>query len=206
MRAYVRSYQFFLHNGTILPGKSEQTRGLLRISRARQATGGLIFTMLSWIKKIFEPSSLVRVTPTQSVAIPHKIYNQLERHEGFRSKPYKDTVGKLTIGIGRNLDDRGITREEAMHLLKNDVRECHQELSKRWPTYLTLDEVRRAVLLDMCFNLGIYGLLKFTSTLRSIQLKNYKDASHHMLRSKWASQVGSRAVRLARMMQRGEWI
>ena len=93
------------------------------------------------------------------------LVDQLMRHEGLRLKPYRDTVGKLTIGIGRNLDDVGISRDEAMVLLKNDIDKTITALREHLPFYDSLSEARRNVLANMAFNMGIRGLLDFVSHL-----------------------------------------
>ena len=128
---------------------------------------------------------------------------QLRLHEGERLKPYRCTAGKLTIGVGRNLDDRGITREESAMLLANDIAAEERELLRALPWVATLDEVRQRVLLDMSFNMGLVGLLGFKRTLATIQAGEYQAAATMMLDSKWAKQVGQRAERLSRMMATG---
>lgn len=133
-----------------------------------------------------------------------KLYKQLELHEGKKSKPYKDTVGKLTIGIGRNLDDVGLSEDEIQYLFKNDIARVMRDLDRNLPWWRTLDPVRRLVLIDMCFNLGIGGLLEFKNTLAFIQKKMWTSASQNMLKSLWAKQVGRRAIRLAKMMETGK--
>lgn len=133
-----------------------------------------------------------------------KLLEQLIRHEGLRLFPYEDTVGKLTIGIGRNLTDRGISREEALHLLENDIAEVESGLRSALPWISELDPVRQRVLLDMAFNLGVGGLLKFRKTLEMVRTGQFERASAAMLQSKWAKQVKSRALRLAKMMLSGQ--
>lgn len=128
---------------------------------------------------------------------------QLRLHEGERLKPYRCTAGKLTIGVGRNLEDRGITREESAMLLANDIAAEERELLNALPWVATLDEVRQRVLLDMSFNMGLIGLLGFKRTLATIQAGEYQAAATMMLDSKWAKQVGQRAERLSRMMATG---
>jgi lysozyme len=129
---------------------------------------------------------------------------QLHLHEGERLKIYRCTSGKWTIGVGRNLEDRGITREESAYLLANDIAAEERELLRALPWVAQLDEVRQRVLLDMSFNMGIVGLLGFKNTLATIQEGNYQRAAAMMLDSKWAEQVGARAERLARMMATGK--
>jgi len=127
----------------------------------------------------------------------------LVRDEGLRLKPYKDSVGKLSIGIGRNLEDVGISREEAEHLLESDIDRTAQELYQKLPWIASLTDERQLVLLNMAFNLGVRGLLSFTRTLAHVQAGRYEKASLEMLNSKWASQVGTRAIRLAKLMKDG---
>lgn len=126
-------------------------------------------------------------------------------HEGVRNKPYKDTVGKLTIGVGRNLTDRGLRDNEVEFLLQNDLQEVTQELKERLPWTEKLDPVRKTVLQDMLFNMGWPVLSGFKNTLKFIEQGEYEKAAVAMLQSKWATQVGNRAKRLAKMMHFGEW-
>lgn len=133
-----------------------------------------------------------------------RIKEQLVRHEGLRLKPYRCTAGKLTIGIGRNLDDCGITQSEAYVMLINDIINCEKQLQAKIPDiYNGLDEVRKSVLLNMCFNLGINGLLGFKNTLELIKAGDWERAANNMLVSKWAKQVGRRAIELSELMRKG---
>jgi len=134
-----------------------------------------------------------------------RIKEQLLRHEGLRLKPYRCTAGKLTIGIGRNLDDCGITQTEAYVLLENDIQNCEKQLLDEIPEiYNALDEVRKSVLLNMCFNLGANGLLGFNNTLAFIAAGDWERAANGMLTSKWAKQVGRRAIELSELMRKGK--
>lgn len=131
------------------------------------------------------------------------LLEQLQRHEGLRLKPYHCTAGKLTIGYGRNLEDRGITEEEAGFMLDNDIDEVVSEL-ERMPLYLSLNPVRRTVLANMCFNLGLTRLLGFRRMLGALADKDWDRAADEMLDSVWARQVGNRAVELSELMRAGE--
>jgi lysozyme len=133
------------------------------------------------------------------------ILEQLKRDEGLQLTPYKDSVGKLTIGYGRNLDDVGISTEEASSLLLNDIERTTNDLSKHLPWIAGMDQARAGVLLNMAFNIGIYGLLGFKKFLALAEAMSYTDASEEMLNSKWAEQVGARAHRLSLQMRSGEW-
>lgn len=128
---------------------------------------------------------------------------ELKRDEGIRLKPYRDTVGKLTIGVGRNLDDVGISPEEATALLQNDIANVTKALDGALPWWSGLDEVRQRVLANMAFNMGIRTLLTFKQTLGHVQAGRYLEAAQAMLQSKWSQQVGPRAERLAVMMRDG---
>lgn len=131
------------------------------------------------------------------------LMQELQSDEGLKLFPYVDAVGKLTVGIGRNLSDVGISEDEARLLLANDVAKAAADLTRFLPWYSALDEVRQRVLLNMTFNLGVRGLLKFEQTLASIKRGDYEAAAQGMLSSVWARQVGRRATRLAAMMRTG---
>lgn len=148
---------------------------------------------------------------------------ELVRDEGERLRAYRDTVGKWTIGVGRNLDDVGISSAEtaalgittasakrdgisqaqSRMLLGDDINRCEKDLDRALPWWRGLDDVRQRVLLNMCFNMGLRTLLGFRNTLAMVERGDYADASLNMLESKWARQVGARAVRLSRMMRHG---
>lgn len=134
------------------------------------------------------------------------LVEQLTRDEGLRLKPYRDSVGKLTIGIGRNLDDEGISEEEADFLLRNDLSTHDSALIRALPWITNLDEARAGVLRNMCFNMGIHGLLGFRQTLALIQQGDYAGAAREMLNSHWAEQVGARAQRLAKQLEENVWV
>ena len=134
-----------------------------------------------------------------------KLKELLIRHEGLVKKPYKDTVGKLTIGVGRNLDDVGITKDEALYLLDNDIDRVEDEL-KKFDWFNELDEVRQVAIIDMCFNLGLSRFLQFKKTIEALKDKDWGKAAEEMLNSKWAKQVGNRAVELSEMIKKGEFI
>jgi lysozyme len=129
------------------------------------------------------------------------ILTLLTKHEGVRLTPYRDTVGKLTIGIGRNLDDVGISRAEADYLLANDVRTAQATLTTAFPWFVSLTPVRQDVLVNMCFNMGIGRLKGFKKMLVAMEQGDTLTACHEMLDSKWAHQVGQRANDLATLYQ-----
>jgi len=132
--------------------------------------------------------------------------DQLIDHEGLELKPYHCTADKLTIGVGRNIQDRGITEDEARYLLKNDIKIVEDELLTRQPVVAGLDSVRQRVLVDMGFNLGLPILMKFQNMWAAIEDEDYHEAARQMMDSRWASQVGRRAERLAQAMSSGEWV
>lgn len=132
--------------------------------------------------------------------------DQLIDHEGLELSLYKCTGDKWTIGVGRNLDDRGITEDEARYLLKNDIAIVEEELLRNKPSVADLDGVRQRILVDMGFNLGIPTLLKFQNMWTAIEDEDWIEASEQMLDSRWAKQVGRRAIRLADAMKTGEWV
>ena len=154
-----------------------------------------------------------------------KLIEKLIQHEGLKLQVYKDTLGIDTIDIGRNLEDRGITKEEldaldiptighvyeygiteadAVYLATNDVQIVEKELLSAHPCVAELDAVRQLVLVDMAFNMGVPRLRKFKKMWAAIHENNFMVAAKEMLDSRWAVQVKSRSHKLANMMHHGE--
>lgn len=128
---------------------------------------------------------------------------QLIDHEDLKLKPYRCSAGKLSIGVGRNLDDNGITKAEAMMMLRNDLTRTRFGLEKVFPGFLGLSRRRRMALIDMCFNLGLPRFLQFKKMLAAVVARDFNQAAEEMLSSRWAEQVGQRAHTLATMMREG---
>lgn len=131
----------------------------------------------------------------------------LKRHEGLKLKPYPDTGDTLAIGHGRNLMRKGITADEAEHLLRGDVYEAEHHLqtdSRTKDIYRHLTAARKVVLLDMAVNLGFRGLLGFKRMWAALCAGDYEKAGHEMLDSKWAVQVAPRGQELASLMRHPE--
>lgn len=133
----------------------------------------------------------------------NSVIELLKLDEGVKLKPYRCTEGKLTIGVGRNIEERGISEDEAEYLLRNDIKDCVRQL-ETISCFSPLSEVRRAVLISMCF-MGFSRLKGFKKMWRAIELGDYNEAAAQMLDSKWARQVKGRAIRLAEMMRTNEW-
>lgn len=136
----------------------------------------------------------------------NKLADQLVVDEGRKRRIYQDTVGKWTAGVGRNLSDRDFSDDEIALMLKNDIAIVMRELDINIPWWHILCDARQNVLANMCFNLGINRLLGFKKMLAHVVMRRYDDAAKEMLSSKWAKQVGQRAVRLAEMMRTGEFL
>lgn len=138
-----------------------------------------------------------------------RLHAQLIRHEGMVLHAYQDSLGYWTIGVGRLIDKRKggrITEAEALSLLDNDIRAHTEHLYGNAAWIADLDRVRRDVLINMAFNLGVAGLLKFKNTLALVREGRFAEAAAAMLKSKWATQVGGRAVELAEQMRTGEYV
>ena len=147
-------------------------------------------------------------------------------HEGIVLNVYQDHLGIDTVGIGRNLQDRGITdgelsfinktmdevyengltEEEAYYLCMNDIAIVEKELLVNKPIVNQLNDVRQMVLIDMAFNMGVPRLMKFKNMWLAIEKVNYQLANEEMIDSRWAGQVGSRAMKLSLAMKNGEWV
>tara|TARA_R110002020_G_scaffold260588_1_gene474938 strand:- start:864 stop:1292 length:429 start_codon:yes stop_codon:yes gene_type:complete len=133
-----------------------------------------------------------------------RLIAQLKVHEGVRDKVYLDTEGIETIGVGRNLKDKGLSEDEIDYLLQNDISEFKSGVQDTWSWWDNLDDVRQRVVVDMAFNMGLGGLSKFKNTLGHIEAGEYEEAASEMLNSRWAEQVGRRAKTLSEMMRTGE--
>lgn len=136
-----------------------------------------------------------------------RIAQELVRDEGFVSHGYQDHLGYWTIGIGRLIDKRrggGITYEEALYLLHNDIVRISEELHQKLDFFVSLDEMRKMALINMAFQLGIHGLMEFSNMLVSLKKGDFKQAYHDALDSRWARQTPRRAKRVATMIKEGE--
>jgi len=152
--------------------------------------------------------------------------DKLIEHEGLVLTVYQDSLGIDTIGIGRNLEDRGISKEEldymdipsmavvyehgiteadARYLAENDVQIVEEELVRSHPCVDRLDSVRQLVLMDMAFNMGVPRLCKFKNMWNAIHNEDFPNAAKEMLDSRWAIQVKSRSTKLANAMHNGEF-
>lgn len=130
-----------------------------------------------------------------------RLAEELIHDEGLRLTVYKCPAGKWTIGVGRNLEDRGISEDEARLLLMNDIAFFRHGLSRALPWLEAAPRPVQDVLANMAFNMGLAGLLAFRRTLAHIQAGRYNQAADEMLRSRWAQQVGGRAERLAAVLR-----
>ena len=131
------------------------------------------------------------------------LLSSVKFHEGLELKPYLDSVGVLTVGYGRNLDDRGISREEAEMLLLNDLETSTKE-AKKLEFYENLtSNNRRDVIVEMIFNMGLTRFKEFKKTIGYINQANYSAAADEMLDSRWAKQVGQRALTLSNKFRAG---
>lgn len=133
-----------------------------------------------------------------------KLINQLKRHEGLRIKPYKCTANKTSIGYGRNLDDNGISIYEAEMLLQNDVNHILRQLETViW--YMLLDDVRKAVIVNMAYNMGIQGMLGFKKMIAAIQKQDWETVAKEMLDSDYGRELKTRATELSKQLETGKW-
>lgn len=133
-----------------------------------------------------------------------KLKQLLVQHESFRQFPYSDSTNHLTIGVGRNLSDRGISPTEAFYLLDDDILYFTGKLNHYLNFFHSIDENRQIALIDMCFNVGLQGFLNFTQMILALEANDYERAALEILDSKWASQVGERATCLASIVRTGE--
>jgi len=152
------------------------------------------------------PAPLLELSSNQDLIA--QMTKQLTIDEGEVLHAYQDHLGYLTIGVGRLIDKRkggGITKKESAYLLQNDINTRIDALQTKIPWIKELSQARQGVLLNMSYQLGVDGLLKFTRTLAYIQTGDYAAAAENMLKSKWATQTPARAKRMAAQMRTNEW-
>ena len=137
-----------------------------------------------------------------------KLLDMLKRHEGVETHAYECSAGKITVGVGRNIDQDGgigLTEDEIDYLLQNDIERVMLELVSEYDWFNDLDDVRRDAMIDIAFNLGQTRLRLFKRALAAMEAGKYKDAATEFLDSKWAKQVGGRALELSDMISTGEY-
>jgi lysozyme len=116
--------------------------------------------------------------------------------EGDRLRPYKDSRGFVSIGIGRNLSTEGISQAEASYLLANDIAGHTADLDRAFPWWRGLDEPRGRVLANLCFNLGIAKLQEFGGFLDRLRAHDYPGAANDLKTTAWYAEVGTRGPRM----------
>ena len=128
-------------------------------------------------------------------------------NEGLSLKLYKCTAGITSIGVGRAIQTRGISEDEAMLMLNNDIEICVDALDKRYPWWKRLSEARQEVMVDLMFNLGESRLAKFVQFLQSMETassaEDYTVAAEHLLDSLYAKQLPGRSKRNAEIIRGG---
>jgi len=133
-----------------------------------------------------------------------KLVDQLKRHEGFRNRMYKDTVGKNTVGFGRNMDDVPITSTVAEMMLSEDVAVAY-DAATQLDYWANLSPARQDVVTNMIFNMGLPRFMGFKNMNAALFLSDFDMAADEMMDSKWAVQVGDRARELSAQMRNGEY-
>lgn len=129
----------------------------------------------------------------------------IKAHEGLMLRPYHCSAGKLTIGWGRNIEQSGISKDEAEYLLANDINDCREALARDYSWFPVLDEARQAACVDLCFNLGARKLSTFIRFLGAMGRSDWPEAANELRQSLWYGQVGRRAPRIVGMIETGRW-
>jgi len=130
-----------------------------------------------------------------------RLMSGLKQDEGFRSTAYKCTAGKWTIGYGRNIQEKGITIDEAEQLLRNDIADVSVDMRSLFPDFQEYPEDVQYVICNMRFQLGRGGFRCFSKMIGAIKDRNWKRAAKEMVNSKWYSQTPNRAKRLVELMR-----
>lgn len=125
----------------------------------------------------------------------------LRKHEGYRNKVYQCSAGKLTIGIGHNLDDLGLDDNVIELQFQNDVEKCVADCGYLFDSFESIPDNKQSVLANMMFNMGLPVLSKFKKMIKAVDNQQWDEAANQMLDSRWAGQVGNRAVELSNIMR-----
>ena len=133
---------------------------------------------------------------------------QLKIDEGVKYEIYNDHLGYATFGIGHLITEKDpehgkpvgteISEERVNEVFDQDVELFVNESKKIFPDFDDKPEEVKQVVVNMCFNLGEPRLSKFKKFIAAINDKDWDEAAHQMMDSKWADQVGERAKRLAK--------
>ena len=132
-----------------------------------------------------------------------RLTNQLIIDEGLKLKPYRCSADKLTIGVGRNIEEVGISEEEARYLLKNDIEMVTAQCLAEFPWFILLSDARKEAIVNLVFNMGLTTFKKFKKTIGYIEQGLFDLAGSELLDSNYARQVGDRSVRVANMLANG---
>lgn len=134
----------------------------------------------------------------------NRLEQKLIEHEGLRLKLYKCSMGKWTVGVGRNIESNGISTEEAMFLLKNDILAATKEASK-YAWFKGLDDVRQEVVILMIFQLGAKTFATFKKAIDAISRGDFDAAAWEMIKSSWHQQTPRRCEEMAQVMRNGKY-
>ena len=129
----------------------------------------------------------------------YQLRELLKRHEGVKTHAYKDHLGYVTVGVGRCLED------EIDYLLNNDIARCREELISEYSWFVDIDSIRQEALINLSFNIGQTRLRGFVKALGHMETGDYESAGDEFYDSKWASQVGDRALEVCQMIKSGEY-
>lgn len=135
----------------------------------------------------------------------NQLKKALIRFEGYEKKPYRCTQGKLTIGVGHNLDDNGLSDAAIDFILEEDIMIATAFAMKAVPGFLVMNYARQDAIILMIFQLGIARFLGFKKALSAIKAGDYETAAREMLASDWAKQTPERAIETAEMMRVGAY-
>lgn len=144
-----------------------------------------------------------------------KLKESLIQNEGLKQYVYTCPKGYKTVGVGRNLETKGLSKAEIMYLLENDILDCKLFLEDIFKDFHSLSDARQNVLIEMVFNLGNGGFKKFKKLIEAIKEKDFIKASEEMLNSKWhndfinfrqdKNEKETRSYKLSQIMKKGEF-
>ena len=129
------------------------------------------------------------------------LIDSIKQHEGYRSKVYKDSLGIDTIGYGFAIKDLELDQDICDLILERKVKDLKDRIKKKFSWYKYMPPTIKEIIIEMCYQLGLYGFSCFKKTISYLQNKEWEKASVEMLDSRWAVQTPRRARELSEIVK-----
>tara|TARA_R110002110_G_scaffold185473_3_gene392590 strand:- start:772 stop:1197 length:426 start_codon:yes stop_codon:yes gene_type:complete len=126
-----------------------------------------------------------------------ELIEDIKRHEGYEPMVYNDSLGKPTIGIGFLIETLKLDEDDCERILIKKLDILLPEIFRKWEFLHDAPNTVKIVIVNMCYQMGVYGVSKFKRFIKALEDKDYSYAAIEMLDSKWAKQTSTRAEELS---------